>query len=152
MIEVVVSASPVPDAMLNAAPSAPSAALRNDAWVVIGPGGGGAQYIQTISPHGANYVLVRCDMTGIYLSHDAGVTWRMINLRGGARFFVFDPVDPKIIYVCSGSGLYRSTDRSDTWKLVFPDPSHVIGSVMPGDHAGERFVMKGGSHRRVCLD
>ena len=131
------------------APSAPAAAPRNDAWVVLGPGGGGAQFIPTISPHGARDALVRCDMTGIYLSRDAGVTCALINLRGGASFFVFDPSDANTIYIRSGSGLYRSTDRGDTWKLIFPDPADVIGSVMPDDHASQRFLLAGGSRRRV---
>jgi len=41
-------------------------------WKVLGPGGGGAQYIPTVSPHDPRRVLVACDMTGAYLTHDAG--------------------------------------------------------------------------------
>src|SRR5437868_13440217 len=65
---------------------------------VIGPGGGGAMFNPTISPHDANTVLVSCDMTGSYITHDAGRTWRMFNLRGVVNFFVFDSVDPKTMY------------------------------------------------------
>src|SRR6266480_4595355 len=67
-------------------------------FTVIGPGGGGAMFHPTISPHDPNTVLVACDMTGAYITHDAGKSWRMFNLRGVVRFFVFDPLDQKVIY------------------------------------------------------
>ena len=59
----------------------------------LGPGGGGAQFNPTVSPHDANRVLVSCDMTGAYITHDGGKSWRMFNLRGVVDFFVFDPLD-----------------------------------------------------------
>ncbi len=130
-------------------PSSPMSAPRNDAWTVVGVGGGGAQFIPAVSPHMPNVVLVRCDMTGAYISHDAGESWRMYNLRGGVRFFLFDPVDADIIYTATGSGLYRSTDRGSTWALVFPDPATVVGSAMPDDHAGERFITSDGRRRSI---
>ncbi|MGB9606193.1 MAG: hypothetical protein ACPL88_10005, partial [Bryobacteraceae bacterium] len=82
-------------------------APRQDAWRILGPGGGGAQFLPTISPHDPRRVLVACDMTGSYISHDGGDSWRMFNLRGTTRFFVFDPVEPETIYVY-GIGLWRS--------------------------------------------
>jgi hypothetical protein len=66
-------------------------------WSVIGPGGGGAQFLPTVSPHDTRTVLTRCDMTGAYISHDAGASWRMFNLRGVVSFFVFDPRDRNVI-------------------------------------------------------
>src|SRR2546423_874261 len=42
---------------------------------IIGPGGGGAMFHPTISPHDPNTILVGCDMTGAYISHDGGQTW-----------------------------------------------------------------------------
>ncbi|MEK7750633.1 MAG: hypothetical protein AAB654_01865 [Acidobacteriota bacterium] len=119
-----------------------NAAPRLDRWSVIGPGGGGAQFTPTVSPHDPNVVLVACDMTGTYISKDGGVSWRMFNLRGRSSLLVFDPVDPNVIYVKT-IGLWRSVDRGDTWKLVLPDPSTVIAIDMPDDHASERFVTIG---------
>src|SRR5438045_4922987 len=52
-------------------------APRYDRWEVIGPGGGGGIFLPTISPHDANLLLVSCDMTGAYISHDGGRSWRM---------------------------------------------------------------------------
>lgn len=106
---------------------------------VIGPGGGGAMFNPTISPHDANTVLVSCDMTGSYVTHDGGRTWRMFNLRGVVNFFVFDPLDPKTIYA-HATGLWRSTDGGERWDLVYPSPSAVKGVKMNSDHADEQIL------------
>jgi hypothetical protein len=72
---------------------------------IIGPGGGGAMFHPTVSPHDPNTVLVSCDMTGSYITHDGGKSWRMFNLRGVVQFFVFDPLNRKVIYAGS-NGLW----------------------------------------------
>lgn len=113
---------------------------QNDSWTVRGPGGGGAQFRPTISPHDPAVVLVSCDMTGTYLTKDGGASWRMVNLRGGASFFVFDPVDPNTVYART-LGLWRSTDLGDTWTLVHPDPATVTGVAISGDHAEEQLLL-----------
>jgi photosystem II stability/assembly factor-like uncharacterized protein len=106
---------------------------------VIGPGGGGAMFNPTISPHDVNTVLISCDMTGSYITHDGGQTWRMFNLRGVVNFFVFDPQDPKTMYA-HATGLWRSRDGGETWKLVAPAPSTVLGVKMNSDHADETIL------------
>src|ERR1039458_8146143 len=112
-----------------------AAGARLDRWEIIGPGGGGALFNATISPHNPNDVLVSCDMTGAYITHDGGQSWRMFNLGAMVKFFVFDPVDRKTIYAkTSGpqsnmekdrpvttSSLWRSTDAGRTWHLVRAD-------------------------------
>ena len=110
------------------------AAPRLDAWRVIGPGGGGAQFYPAISPHDPNLVLVACDMTGAYISEDAGSSWRMFNLREPVTFFVFDPIDPRVIYA-GASSLWRSADLGRTWHLIYPSPGLVSRLIMPDDHA-----------------
>lgn len=106
---------------------------------VIGPGGGGAMFNPTISPHDPNTVLVSCDMTGSYITHDGGRSWRMFNLRGVVNFFVFDPIDPKTMYA-HATGLWRSTDGGKWWELVYPNPSAVKGVKMNSDHADEQIL------------
>src|SRR5690606_22374277 len=115
-------------------PTSPAAAPRFGDWVVLGPGGGGAQFMPTASPHDPNRLLVSCDMTGSYISHDAGESWRMFNLRGRARFFRFDPNDADVIYVQT-IGLWRSDDAGRSWNLVYPRPEAVSEIGMANDHA-----------------
>src|ERR1700722_17319817 len=103
--------------------SASSSGAPPGNFQIVGPGGG-AMFHPTISPHDPNTVLVSCDMTGSYISHDGGESWRMFNLRGVAQFFVFDPLDRKVIYA-QANGLWRSEDSGDTWQLIYPQPSHL---------------------------
>jgi len=106
---------------------------------VIGPGGGGAMFHPTVSPHDLNTVLVNCDMTGAYISHDGGKSWRMFNLRGVVQFFVFDPLDKNVIYA-QATGLWRSQDQGETWNLVYPKPSSIKSVKMSSDHSDEDIV------------
>jgi len=98
-------------------------AQRPGNFRVIGPGGGGAMFHPTISPHDVNTVLVSCDMTGSYITHDGGKTWRMFNLRGVVNFFVFDPQDPKTMYAhatgCGGAGM---AEKPGPW---YPRPPRL---------------------------
>ena len=103
---------------------------------VIGPGGGGAMFNPTISPHDPNTVLISCDMTGSYITHDGGHSWRMFNLRGVVDFFVFDPLDTKTMYA-HATGLWRSTDGGENWNLIYPEASAVKGVKMNSDHSDE---------------
>lgn len=88
----------------------------------------------TISPHSSRDLLVACDMTGAYISHDGGESWRMFNLRDVVRFFVFDPRDRNTIYAGTRV-LWRSRDAGTTWRVVWP--AHVDRVEMSGDHADE---------------
>ena len=108
-------------------------APRLDAWRILGPGGGGAQFYPAVSPHDPNLVLVACDMTGAYISENGGQSWRMFNLRNPVTFFAFDPQDPKVIYA-GADALWRSEDRGRTWGLVYPS-SPDVRLIMPDDHA-----------------
>ena len=112
-------------------------------WKVIGPGGGGAQYLSTIDPRDPDHVFVRCDMTGAYVTFDGGESWRMFNLRTVVQDFEFDPGDPNTVYAAN-SGLYRSDDRGGSWRLIYPAPADIAEDRMLGDHADHSFVTRDG--------
>ena len=112
-----------------------SSAAGREAWEVIGPGGGGAQFFPAINPQDAQDIFVACDMTGAYVSHDGGDSWRMFNLGQVAKGFIFDPGDARTVYTRTTGALWRSTDRAGTWRLVYPDPSIVTGVFENSDHA-----------------
>ena len=125
------------------------AAARDDGWRILGPGGGGAQFFPTISPHDPRRVLVACDMTGSYLTEDAGASWRMFNLGGTTRFFVWDPNRPKVIYA-GNKGLFRTVDGGASWKFVYPPPDQVSGVEISDDHADETILVHGRPAPRVA--
>ncbi|MDE3105716.1 MAG: exo-alpha-sialidase [Acidobacteriota bacterium] len=110
-------------------------------FVPVGPGGGGAMFHPVIHPRHPDEVLVACDMTGSYQTHDGGATWRMFSLRGVAHFFAFDPVRPRVVYAGTNA-LWRSTDDGRHWSVVWP--ATAIQSVrMSSDHADEELVTDG---------
>ncbi|MEA2062373.1 MAG: hypothetical protein U9P14_01625 [Gemmatimonadota bacterium] len=103
-------------------------------WRVVGPGGGGGMFSPTVNPHDDNNVLVRCDMTGSYVTFNGGSSWNMFNLRNATRDFEFDPTNAGTVYAAS-TGLYSSTDGGRMWRLVYPDPVQIERERMVGDHA-----------------
>ena len=101
-----------------------AAAPLDERWSIIGPGGGGSLYHPTVSPHDSRTVLVACDMTGAYITHDGGATWRIFNLGEPVQFFLFDPIDANAIYA-GDSGVFRSGDAGETWKRFFPGEARI---------------------------
>ncbi len=98
----------------------------------IGPGGGGSTYIPTFSYHDPRTFLLRCDMTGAYLTHDDGEHYEQFNFPGGASAFAWDPADSLTIWAGS-TFLQRSKDGGKSWERIFPkDP---ITMEFEGDHA-----------------
>ncbi len=111
-------------------------AERPGDFQMIGPGGGGAMFNPTISPHDTNTVLISCDMTGSYITHDGG--------RPGAcsicaAWWISSSLIPTIRKPCMphATGLWRSTDGGEHWNLVYPKPSTVKGVKMASDHSDE---------------
>src|SRR3990170_1271720 len=60
-------------------------------WKKLGPGGGGATFLPTFSYETPEQFLVRCDMTGSYLTKDGGNSYTQINFANGSNSFAFDP-------------------------------------------------------------
>lgn len=121
---------------------------RSNDWVHVGIGGGGAMFNQTVSPHNPNVAYVSCDMGGSFVTNNGGASWCMFNLHGMVKFYVFDPLDSNTIYANS-LGLFKSTDRGNTWKLLYPNPSEINGLVPKGDHAEEVIFTKDSTIRKV---
>ncbi len=103
-------------------------------WEKLGPGGGGAIFIPTFSYSSPDKFLLRCDMTGSYLSRDGGNSYQQIDLAGGASSYAWDPVDSNIVYIGSAC-LSRSTDGGRKWERVFPPLDEITGEQFRGDHA-----------------
>lgn len=101
-----------------------------------------------VSPHDSQFALVGCDMTGSYVTRDGGLSWRMINLQQIAKQFAFDPVNPAVVYARAG-GLYKSTDRGETWQLIYPTLTEMQGFASIGDHADLTIITTDRTKRRV---
>ena len=121
---------------------------RFDEWGYTGAGGGGAMFNPAVSPHDHNLAFVSCDMTGSFVTHNGGESWRMFNLLSPVDFYLFDPVNPDVVYANSVA-LFKSTDRGATWRLFYPAVTECTGFVSKGDHADVRLVTKDSSRREV---
>jgi hypothetical protein len=125
--------------LLGAGASGPGPAPRQDAWRIVGPGGGGTTRRPAISPHDPRLVVEGCDMTGAYVTRDGGESWRMFHLGTVVEAFAFDPRDPAVLYAATGV-LWRSEDAGRTWRMVFPDPARNTVEHGWGDHADSVFT------------
>jgi hypothetical protein len=91
----------------------------------IGLGGGGAIYYPSVSPNNTNLMFVACDLTGLYRTANAGMTWSMQDTRlvkGSARFSaVFAPgPSTKALAFHPRRGLMESPDAGVTWAQFMP--------------------------------
>lgn len=103
-------------------------------WVRLGPGGGGSTFVPTFSYASPDHFLIRCDMTGSYLTKDGGASYSQVNFANGASAFAYDPKDPDIIYI-GATFLNRSSDGGATWERLFPLEKDVIKEKFYSDHA-----------------
>ena len=121
-----------------------SQANTDPGWEVIGPGGGGSTFYPTFHPTDPQRIIIRCDMTGIYLSSDGGESWDLHNLTSSASSFAFEPTSKDVVYVGT-AGLFRTEDFGESWDLVFPSPADTLGRSYSGDHASLRWELREGS-------
>ncbi|MES1214746.1 MAG: hypothetical protein ABUT20_04440 [Bacteroidota bacterium] len=121
---------------------------RNDEWGFAGYGGGGATFYPAVSPFNPDYAFVACDMTGSFVTYNGGKSWRMFNLRNHVNYFVFDPSDSNTVYA-NALGLFKSTDRGNTWNILYPAASDISSIISKGDHAEEIIVTKDSTQKKV---
>lgn len=128
--------------LINA--QAPLSKAQSVNWEKIGPGGGGATFIPTFAYNTPDNFLIRCDMTGSYLTRDGGASYQQINYAGGASCYAYDPNDTKTVYI-GGAALNRSVDGGKTWEQIYPANAEVAREIFQGDHGDYRIEAVPGS-------
>jgi photosystem II stability/assembly factor-like uncharacterized protein len=117
-----------------------SPALRDESraetaplWEHFGPGGGG--WIEDVVEHPTNPLELWCmtDLSGLYQSTDAGITWRKRSgpvergilarkmIASHNRQFCIDPNDPRHMYWGVAQMIWASHDGGETWSAVYGD-------------------------------
>jgi photosystem II stability/assembly factor-like uncharacterized protein len=99
-------------------------APADSGWVNINPGGGGA--FTSIGAGPSGMIVAGSDLSGAYRSRDRGRSWDVIGaFRGLAVAHVsavaFDPRDPRVLYLGTEHGLYRSDDGGERFRRVLDD-------------------------------
>ena len=115
-----------------------STSEKRPTWVKLGPGGGGSTFLPSFSYHHSGTFLLRCDMTGTYLSKTGGNSYHQVNFPGGSSAFAFDPSDSMVVYIGSKT-LQRSLDGGSSWEQIFPQPDKMKQELYRGDHADYTF-------------
>lgn len=136
-----------------------TATTKENKTEIIGPGGGGATFIPTFFQGNPMQFLVRCDMTGSYLTKDGGASYQQINFANGASSYAFHPQDSNIIYI-GAAALNRSVDGGKTWEQIFPRREEIVKESYSGDHANYRLSVKessiydttSGRISNICID
>ena len=101
-------------------------------WVSHGPGGGGAMYSPSFSPHNVDELYVACDMSPQFHTRDFGKTWETVSFHSiesnhFARVgFTKDPMVAWCLnYVAPGGANAvrpcRTVDGGKTWQLMGDD-------------------------------
>ena len=118
------------------------AGTSSSQWTPIGPGNiGGRVRALAIDPRNANRLFIGAASGGIWLTEDAGQSYRplqdfMGNLAIGA--LVIDPVNPNVMYAGTGEsfaglpgiGVFKSVDGGVTWTILAA--TNTDSSVNPG--------------------
>ena len=119
-----------------------AAGTGSSQWTSIGPGNvGGRIRAIAIDPRNASRLFIGAASGGIWLTEDAGQSYRplqdfMGNLAIGT--LVIDPVNPNVMYAGTGEsfaglpgiGVFKSTDSGATWSILQATNTDV--SVNPG--------------------
>jgi hypothetical protein len=107
-----------------------AAGLQPSQWTAIGPGNiGGRVRALAIDPRNASRIFAGTASGGIWLTENAGTTWRPIfdflpNLS--VTTVVFDPSNPDTMYLGTGEasqglvglGAFKSTDGGLSWRML----------------------------------
>jgi photosystem II stability/assembly factor-like uncharacterized protein len=148
-----------------------SSALAAETWQPFGPGGGG--WIEDVVAHPTNpkEVWAMTDLSGLFRSQDAGVTWRKMSadvergvvarkqITSHNRQFAIDPVDSNHQYWGVCGMIWASHDGGARWQAVFgtapkvgDDKTPQLGHAMAVSKKGEVVALDHDSVLRLSRD
>ena len=143
----------------KAIPTAPLAGPPSQ-WVPRGPGGGGALFAPSFSPHNANEIYISCDMSEVFHSTNLGVSWDLFDFRqiqGNRESQVRFTSNPSILYALDYTGdLVRPSKSSDgglTWHRLNSDPtSGEAYSLFADPNSAGSLIVSDYSHLYLSTD
>lgn len=99
-------------------------------WTSVGIGGGGAMYNPSFNPTDPNELYVGCDMSDLFHSTDAGMSWDVLSfqsIQGGHYAGVQFTGDPAVRYAVDYTNdlmtPVKSADAGNTWSPLTGDPT-----------------------------
>ena len=106
------------------------AGISSASWLALGPSNiGGRIRAIAIDPRNASRIFIGAAGGGLWLSENAGISWRIINDFMGSltiSALVFDPLNANIMYAGTGEssaglvgvGIFKSLDSGLTWTYL----------------------------------
>ncbi len=115
-------------------------------WRSVGPGGGGAMFVPSFSPHQSDELFAACDMSELFHTTNLGQDWKTVPFReiqGGRQSQVQFTSDPDILYCLDLTQIeggdtrtpVRSMDGGLTWSPLPTDPTYAEGYTLLADPA-----------------
>lgn len=74
-------------------------------------------------PSDPNAIYLASRGQGLEYTYDYGASWRVVDVLGGKFIYglAVDPANKCTIYVTDGANIYKTTDCSRTWKLIYSE-------------------------------
>jgi len=120
-------------------------------WTDTGIGGGGSLFSPTISPSNANIMYMQCDMSEVFHTTDAGLTWDNVHFKqlistGGKHRMEFTS-DPNILYTVNLSFNedlqypVKSTNGGNTWNTINDPTDGEVWSIFADPSSTSRIII-----------
>jgi photosystem II stability/assembly factor-like uncharacterized protein len=134
-------------------------------WTPLGMTGCGGMFSPTISPVNPKLMMLNCDMSGAYISHDGGQSWEMIpctELKSSTACRpAFHPTEENVIFAAQGGGgMFVTSDGGKHWQPITDSPQDLRGEIaidptspsrmMAGNAAGVFISNDAGKHWQKC--
>ena len=141
------------------APSQPAAGPPSQ-WAPRGPGGGGALFAPSFSPHNQNEIYIACDMSEVFHSTNLGASWELFDFRqiqGNRESQVRFTSNPSILYALDYTGDLarpsKSTDGGLTWHRLSSDPTFGEAySLFADPNSASTLIVSDYSHIYLSTD
>lgn len=129
-------------------------------WEPRGPGGGGALFAPSFSPHNPNEIYISCDMSEVFHSTNLGQSWELTDFRkiqGNRESKVRFTNNPSILYALDYTGDLtrpsKSTDGGATWNRLSADPtSGESFSLFVDPNSASKLIVSDYSHLYLSTD
>lgn len=134
------------------------------AWHPRGPGGGGALFAPSFSPHALNEMYIGCDMSELFRSVDGAQHWAPVpfqEITGNRASQVRFTSNPSILYALDYTGVggadmttpSKSLDGGTTWTRLSADPTGGAAYALYADpHRTDRLLVSDDTTLYVSID
>lgn len=129
-------------------------------WAPRGPGGGGALFAPSFSPHNQNELYIACDMSEVFHSTNLGSSWELCDFRqiqGNRESQIRFTSNPLILYAIDYTGDLatpsKSTDGGLTWYRLSNDPTFGEAySLFADPNSSSKLIVSDYSHLYLSTD